>query len=122
MKIKQSKFQSFLSCFIQAYIQHKQSIGCKYETEEWALMLFDKFLITTNGKTIEYLSSELLDTFMASRPRKRPRSYNHLLGVIRRFLEWLVLQGQLVQSPLLLQPRKVTSQRLPFIFNDVQAK
>jgi integrase len=122
MKIKQSKFQSFLNCFIQAYIQHKQSIGCKYETEEWALMLFDKFLITTNSKTIEHLSPELLDTFMASRPRKRPRSYNHLLGVIRRFLEWLVLQGQLVQSPLLLRPRKVTSQRLPFIFNDAQAK
>ena len=34
----------------------------------------------------------LLDDFLASRPRSRPRSFNHLLGVVRGLLDWAVTQ------------------------------
>ncbi|MER9877426.1 hypothetical protein [Mesorhizobium sp. M0195] len=32
----------------------------------------------------------LLDAFFLSRPRSRPRSFNHLIGVVGRLFEWMV--------------------------------
>ena len=39
-------------------------------------------------------------TFLASRPRSRPRSFNHLLGVVRGLLDWAVTYELLPSSPL----------------------
>src|SRR5262249_28472367 len=50
-------------------------------------------------------------------PRQRPRSYNHLLGVVRRLFDWMVVQGVLVASPLRLRPRRDTVRRIPYIFD-----
>ena len=33
-----------------------------------------------------------------SRPRRRPRSYNHLLGVIRCFFAWMIVQERLANG------------------------
>ena len=60
--------------------------------------------------------------FWALRPRCRPRSFNHLLGVIRCFLDWAVVQESLSVSPLEVRRRRVTASRIPFIFDVVQAR
>ena len=66
------------------------------------------------------LTLALLVDFLASRPRSRPRSFNHLLGVVRCLLDWAVTLQLLEASPL--QARRVTSQRIPFLFDPAQAR
>lgn len=67
------------------------------------------------------VTSGVVKDFLASRPRRRPRSYNHLLGVARRLFDWMVDQELLVVSPLRLRPRRETARRIPYIFDLPQA-
>ena len=64
----------------------------------------------------------MLDDFLASRPRSRPRSFNHLLGVVGCLLDWAVRQQVLQVSPLRTRRRRVSADRIPFIFDAVQAR
>ena len=63
-----------------------------------------------------------LEEFLASRPRSRPRSFNHLLGVTGGFFRWAVTQELLPAAPLLTRRRRVTSARIPFLFDAAQAR
>ena len=67
------------------------------------------------------LTLALLVDFLASRPRSRPRSFNHLLGVVRCLLDWAVTWRLLEASPLQAR-RRVTSQRIPFLVDPAQAR
>ena len=64
----------------------------------------------------------LLDDFLASRSRPRPRGFNHLLGVVRRLLDWAVAYELLEASPLQTRPRRETATRIPFLFDITQAR
>jgi site-specific recombinase XerD len=64
----------------------------------------------------------LIEAFLASRPRTRPRSYNHLLGVLRCFFAWQVAQERLTHSPVRAHPRRVTCQLKPLLFEPAQIK
>ncbi|MBV9729060.1 MAG: tyrosine-type recombinase/integrase, partial [Pseudonocardiales bacterium] len=65
----------------------------------------------------------LIDAFLASRPRARARSFNHLVGILGCFLDWAVTQQRLQTSPLRsTRRRRETAQRLPFLFDIVQAR
>ena len=68
------------------------------------------------------LTPALLEDFLASRPRPHPRSFNHLLGVVRCLLDWAVTWGLLEASPLQARRRRVTGQRIPFLFDPAQAR
>jgi len=107
---------------IERYLRHKRALGCRFHTEERALRLLDRFLIERGIETIEQIEPELLAAFLASRPRSRPRSYNHLLCVVRRLFDWLVAQGELACSPVQIGPRRETARRIPFLFNADQAR
>ena len=122
MKNNYDKYKSLIGVHINKFIKYKQALGCKYNTEENVLYLFDQYLIGTKIQLISELSSELVNQFITERPRNRPRSYNHLLGVVRRFLNWLVLQGAIKDTLLLVPNKRITSQRIPFIFNDDAAQ
>jgi site-specific recombinase XerD len=71
---------------------------------------------------LEELTPVLLDDFLASRSRPRPRGFNHLLGVVRRLLEWAVAHELLEASPLQTRPRRETATRIPFLFDITQAR
>ena len=64
----------------------------------------------------------LLDDFLASRSRPRPRGFNHLLGVVRRLLDWAVAHELLEASPLQTRPHRETATRIPFLFDITQAR
>ena len=64
----------------------------------------------------------LIDSFLGSRPRHHPRSYNHLLSVIRGFFDWLVLHDHLVCSPVRARARRAATRLQPFLFSVEQAK
>jgi site-specific recombinase XerC len=122
MKLQKRQFKSVIAQDIIQFLAHKRALGRRYEVEEKTLYLLDCFLTRYDVKGIDQITPEIIDTFLASRPRQRPRSYNHLLGTVRRFFDWLVLQGFLLSSPVHAKSRRQTNQMIPFIFDQKTAK
>lgn len=104
------------------FVEHKRAHGRKYKTEEAALRLLVHFCAEQGVRRLSELTPVLLDEFLASRPRRRPRSFSHLLGAVRCLLEWAVSQQLLEVSPLRARARRATADRIPFIFDPVQAR
>jgi integrase len=104
------------------FVAHRRALGRKYHSEERELRLLVRFADAHGIHELDQLTAVALETFLASRPRHRPRSFNHLLGVVRGFLDWAVVQELLAVSPLQVRRRRVTAGRLPFIFDAVQAR
>lgn len=114
--------QSALADPISRFVAHKRALGRGYDTEARALRLFDKYLAGQNVQCLEQVTPDLIEAFLASRPRERPRSYNHLLCTLRRLFEWLVQQSELERSPVQIGPRRVTAHGFPFIFDPPTAR
>jgi integrase len=104
------------------FLAHKRAHGRKYLSEQAELQLLIGFAAEREVIQLDELTPALLDDFLASRPRSRPRSFNHLLGVVGCLLDWAVSQQLLEISPLRARRRRVTSSRIPFLFDPVQAR
>lgn len=122
MRTQQGDFESILADGIRRFLAHKRALGRRFEVEEKTLHLFDRFLIERGITNPEAITSDVIDSFLASRPRHRPRSYNHLLGTVRRLFDWLVVHDLAVVSPVRARRRRQTSQRVPFIFDRSSAR
>jgi len=77
-------FHSPLAPYIEQYLATKRAMGCKFASEDRMLRLLDRFLDEQGIDSIKAVDSACLEAFMASRHRVNARSYNHLLGVVRR--------------------------------------
>ena len=121
MRARWRGFHSCLSNPIQRFLEHKRAMGRCYRTEEAALRLLDQFLLGNEISAPNEISAEILDRFFVSRPRQRPRSYNHLVGVVSRLFRWLVDQEILDHSPVHTTLRRVTQTRRPFLFDQASA-
>jgi site-specific recombinase XerD len=115
-------FTSILSGDMDKYLQYKRALKRKYQTEEGVLRLLDGFLIEHNVTSLSLITPQMIEVFLASRPRHRPRSYNHLLGVTRCFFDWLVVQECIDVSPVQARARRATAQQQPFLFDVNLAK
>jgi integrase len=104
------------------FLAYKRALGRKYRTEEATLRLLLGFAAELGVVGLHELTGPLLETFVASRPRHRARSFNHLVGILGCFLDWAVAQGRLETSPLRRVHRRETDERMPFIFDAVQAR
>jgi site-specific recombinase XerD len=113
-------FHSLFAEDISHYLQYKRALGRKFDNEEKVLRLLDKYLVDQNICHEATVQPALIDSFLLSRPRNRPRSYNHLLGVTRGFFDWLVMQERLKCTPVTAEPRRTTSQTRPFLFEPSQ--
>lgn len=109
-------FHSLLGQDIRTYLDYKRALGRKFDTEEKALRLFDRYLESQKIKKLDALTPVLIDAFLSSRPRAKPRSFNHLLGVVRCFFDWMVTQERLSTSPVKTQSRRCLRQPHPFLF------
>jgi len=107
---------------VTQFLKHKRAIGRKYVSEEAELRLLVRFARQRGVGRLDRLTSAVLDDFLASRPRTRPRSFNHLLGVVRCLLDWAVTHELLETSPLNTRRRRATSGRVPFIFDVTQVR
>ena len=110
-------FQSFLGPEIKQFLAHKRSLRRRYAVEERTLALFDAYLSKNKIGSLAEVTPALVDEFLLSRPRSRPRSYNHLRCTVGRLFSYLVDYGKLVQTPLTSPPRRARYQRTPFIFD-----
>ena len=115
-------YQSPLAPAIESFLAYKRSLRCHYDTEEKALRLLDRYLVEQNITQISEVRPEVLDSFLISRPRTRPRSYNHLLGVVHRLFEWMVNRELIDYLPLHAKPRRESNCRIPFLFDASSAK
>jgi integrase len=115
-------YQSGLGADLAAFVAHKRALARRYDTEERSLRLFDRYVALHGVTSPGEVTPQLVETFLASRPRARPRSYNHLRGVLERFFGWLVEQEVLLYSPVRVPPRRVTGKRLPYLFSPDEAR
>jgi integrase len=111
-----------LTIAVAGFVAHKRALGRKYRTEEATLRLLVAFCHQHDVAELEALTSSLLDAFIASRPRTRARSVNHLVGILGCFLDWAVSQQHLEASPLFKTRRRDTDRRIPFLFDAAQAR
>ena len=79
-----------LAAAVAAFLAHKRALGRKYLTEEATLRLLLAFAARHGVDELRQLTPCLLDEFVASRPRQRARSFNHLVGILGCFLDWAV--------------------------------
>jgi hypothetical protein len=107
---------------VERFIAHKRAHGRKYNSEARELVLLVRFAAEHQVSCLGGLTPALLEDFLASRPRSHPRGFNHLLGVVRCLLDWAVTWGLLEASPLQARRHRVTEQRIPFLFDPVQAR
>jgi integrase len=110
-------YRSALAGAIEQYLAAKRALGCKFANEDRALRLLDRFLVEEQIGGVNAITNDCLERFLASRGRDNPRSYNHLLGIVRRLFEWLVDQQMLPASPLQLRPRRETVRKTPVLFD-----
>jgi len=111
-----------LAAAVADFLAHKRALGRKYRTEEATLRLLLAFANDCGIQDLRQLTPGFLDAFMASRPRLRARSFNHLVGILGCFLDWAVSQQRLDASPLRRIRRRETALRLPFLFDVAQAR
>ena len=96
--VMQSSWRGPLDEDIQRYVRYKRALGHRYLIEESALHMLDRFLRERQVDQVYGVNPELIEAFLASRRRRTARSHNHLLGVIRCFFDWLVVQERIAQS------------------------
>jgi site-specific recombinase XerD len=111
-----------IAAAVERFIAHKRAHGRKYHSEARELALLVRFAAEHQVSRLSGLTPALLEDFLASRPRPHPRSFNHLLGVVRCLLDWTVTWGLLEASPLQARRRRVTERRIPFLFDPAQAR
>ncbi len=115
-------FNSVLAEPITIHVKAKCAIGCRFAGQARALRLFDRFLVAQRVATIDAISSDVIDAFLVSRPRREARAYNDLLGTVRRFFEWMVTQQMLTVSPVRATRRREGPRRRPFLFSVSQMR
>jgi len=109
-------FQSPLAEGIRDFLDSRRALGRSFLTEEYALRLLDAFLVRQNVRFIGDIDAKVIESFLASRPRNTPRSYNNLVSAVARLFAWLVERSYLTDFPLRMQTRREVSKRLPFLF------
>ena len=84
------------------FLEHKRALGRRFETEERVLRSVDRFLVRRGVRSLADVTGAVLESFMAAAATRRARSYNELLGVLRRLFDWLVLHEILERFSLTL--------------------
>lgn len=122
MRSRWSGFQSPVAPWVRQFLAIKRALARRFDVEEGALRLLDRYLVGQGIRDITAITPEVLEAFLASRPRRTPRSYNHLRGTVARLFDWAVGQGLLDSSPLRVRPRRQTARQGPFLFEPAQAR
>jgi integrase len=110
-----------LAISIDQYLAHKRSLGKDLVKVGSMLYLLDDFLLVRGVPSATQITHTHLEGFIASRPRRTPRSYSGLVGAIRGLLDWMVAHEILTESPLLCEKRRITPSPRPFLFSLDQA-
>jgi len=122
MTVLRMIYQSVLAEWLTTFTKGKFALGRRFAHPARALRLFDRYLVAQGITSIDAISSDVITAFLLSRPRLSARSYNELLGVIRRFFQWMVDQQILSVSPVQVTTRREGPRRRPFLFGVPEAR
>jgi len=122
MKSQPCPLQSIAAPAMQGFLLHQRALGKRFDTEEWTLKLFDRYLVERKVHSLTAILPDLVTAFASSRNRPIAKSYNLLISVLRRWFDWLVAHEWIGESPLELEPRRLTGVRPPFLFKQAQAR
>lgn len=114
-------FQSFLAPFLYQFVQYKRALNRKYVDDAAILRLFDRYLYNYNIADWPLIDSVLIDGFLTSRPIGS-RRYNHVLGSLRRFFTFAIMQQWTQRNPVVATPRRAIGNRIPYLFDLDTAK
>ena len=106
-----------LASHIRAFVAHKRALNRRYHVEEKTLRLLDAYLNDAGIGDLSQITPGVIEAFLLGRPRERPRSFNHLVGVINRLFEWMVEHDIIDHSPVTTRLRRPGHNRIPFIFD-----
>ncbi len=106
---------------VDRFLAHKRAFGRQYHSEERELRLLVAFATEHDAARLSELTPALLEQFLGSRARARPKSFNHLRNV-GCLMDWAISQELIDVSPLRTRRRRVTSDRIPFLFDPAQAR
>jgi len=120
--MKTTIFQSFLATFFNQFVQYKRALNRKYDTDAEILRLLDRYLQNVRITEWQTIDGSVIDKFIRSRPRVSACSYNQLLGVLRRFFNFAVMQEWIQSSPVTATPRRITGTRIPYLFDLATAR
>lgn len=115
-------FVSPLARDIDRFLAHKRALGCRYQTEESTLRIFDRYLVQRRIRTVRGVTPDVIAAFLKTRPHQRPRSYNQFLGVLRVLFRWLVAREVVGRSPVQARPRRASRLRIPVILEPAHVK
>lgn len=82
-------FQSPLADRIERFLAHHRALGKRFENEENALILLDRFLLAHDIETTAQITPELLEAFLRAQPRRstwNPRPFLFEPGQVERLL------------------------------------
>jgi integrase len=108
---------SLIASHIVAFVRHKRALNRRYDVEDKVLRMLDGYLNVQGVTSMTQITPALLDAFFLSRPRSRPRSFNHLIGVVSRLFEWMVEHDFIDRSPVTMKPRRRGNPRPPCILD-----
>lgn len=116
-------FLSSLAPFLNQFVQYKRALNRKYCADAEVLRLFDRYVQSRHITGWSAIDSLVIDDFLRSHPRRvSPRSYNHLLGTVRRFFAFAVMQQWIERNPVTAASRPETGGRIPYLFDLDTAK
>ncbi len=98
-------------------IRHKRALNRRYDVEDKVLRMLDADLNARGITTLSEINPAILNAFFLSRSRTRPRSFNHLVGVVGRLFEWMVEHDVIDRSPVTMKPRRRGQARPPCILD-----
>ena len=77
---------------VDRFLAHKRAHGRKYHSEEKELRLLVAFATEHDAPRLSDLTPALLEQFLGSRARSRPKSFNHLRNAVGCLMDWAVSQ------------------------------
>jgi len=102
---------------IRRFVAHKRALNRRFHNEESTLRMLDRYLVEQGVLDLLGVKPAVVEAFLSSRPRIRPRSYNRLLAIVRGLFDWMVAQQMLDASPVQVRPRRDTTRRVPYLFD-----
>lgn len=117
MKPRLPEPSSPIAPHIVAFVRHKRALNRRYDVEDKVLRMLDADLNARGITTLSEINPAILNAFFLSRSRTRPRSFNHLVGVVGRLFEWMVEHDVIDRSPVTMKPRRRGQARPPCILD-----
>ena len=115
--MKRYKYKSGLAEQINAFIDEKRAIGCKYEKEAKTFREFDQFLFKENMRDSD-LSKNIVQKWIMHRTNEKRKNQRWRLNFTKRFIQYLNRNGYGVYLPQLSISARDDNDFVPYIFTN----